>query len=82
MGDLTASTRGVALVVSKKFACTPVGTPSPYWVFARLYGSSLSGPILVGTIYVPNREGRNSHAAFAWWVRPGGAYNHHGPKSS
>jgi RNase P protein component len=60
MGDLTASTRGVALVVSNKFACNPVGAASPYWVFARLYGASLSSPILVGTIYVPNREGRNT----------------------
>ena len=59
MGDLTASTRGVALAVSTKFACNPVGNPSPYWVFARLYGASLAHPIVVGTVYVPCRAGRH-----------------------
>lgn len=59
MGDLTASTRGVALAVSRKFACSPIGSASPYWVFARLYGASLTRPTIVGTVYVPCRTGRN-----------------------
>ena len=37
MGDLTASQRGVALLVSTKFNCTPVGKATPFWTFARVY---------------------------------------------
>ena len=59
MGDLTASTRGVAIVVANKFACSPVGRASPYWVFVRLFGAGLAHPVIVGSIYVPHRAGRN-----------------------
>ena len=58
MGDLTAATRGVALVVSKKYASNPVGQASPYWVFARIYGCNLAQPILVGSVYVPHQRHR------------------------
>ena len=53
MGDLTVLQRGVALLVSSKFNCTPVGKATPCWTFARVYGANLLRPILVGTIYVP-----------------------------
>lgn len=59
MGDLTASTRGVAVVVANKFACSPVGRASPYWVFVRLFGAGLVNPVIVGSVYVPHRAGRN-----------------------
>ena len=58
MGDLTASQRGVAILVSTKFNCTPVGKATPFWTFARVYGATLLRPILVGTIYVPCRADR------------------------
>ena len=50
--------RGVALVISNRFTCQPVGKPSSYYVFARLMGGSLIHPILVGTVYVPSCRGR------------------------
>jgi exonuclease III len=58
MGDLMAATRGVALVISKKYASNPVGKASPYWVFARIYGRHLAQPILVGSVYVPHQHHR------------------------
>ena len=58
MGDLTASQRGVALVVSTKFNCTPVGKATPFWTFARVYGATLLSPLIVGTVYVPCRVAR------------------------
>ena len=58
MGDLTASQRGVALVVSTKFNCTAVGKATPYWTFARVYGATLLSPLIVGTIYIPCRVER------------------------
>ncbi len=58
MGDLTAATRGVALVVSKRFSSIPVGRASPYWVFARVYGHTLAQPTLVGSVYVPHQRRR------------------------
>ena len=58
MGDMTASQRGVALLVSTKFNCAPVGKATPYWTFARLYGATLARPIIVGSVYVPCRLDR------------------------
>lgn len=58
MGDLTASQRGVALVVSTKFNCSAVGKATPYWTFARVYGANLLSPLIVGTIYIPCRVER------------------------
>lgn len=59
MGDLTASQRGMALVVSTRFNCTAVGKATPYWTFARVYGATLLSPLIVGTIYVPCRVERH-----------------------
>ena len=58
MEDRQAFQRGVALVVSTRFNCTSVGQSTPFWTFARLYGSTLLSPVIVGTIYVPCRLGR------------------------
>ena len=59
MGDLTASQRGVAVLVSTKFNCTPVGKATPYWTFVRVFGATLLSPLIVGTVYVPCRFDRN-----------------------
>ena len=48
------SVRGVAIVISKKFTCSVVGTPSSYWIFARIMGGDLRAPLLFGTVYVPH----------------------------
>ena len=59
MGDMTASQRGMALLlVSTKFNCAQVGKATPYWTFARLYGATLARPIIVGSMYVPCRLDR------------------------
>ena len=58
MGDLTASQRGVAVLISTKFNCTPVGKSTPFWTFVRVFGSTLLTPLIVGSIYVPCRVDR------------------------
>jgi len=59
MGDRMASQRGVAILVSTKFNCTPVGKATPFWTFVRVFGATLLCPTIVGTIYVPCRRYRN-----------------------
>lgn len=48
--------RGLAIAVSKLFQICPVGDPSPYWLFGKVFGGFLSQPIIVGTVYVPTRS--------------------------
>ena len=57
MGHGGASERGVLLMVSKKFGCQPVGPALPHWVFVKLFGGALSGPIIVGSVYLPCHAG-------------------------
>ena len=58
MGETTASTRGLALIVSNRFQSTPVGRSSLFWIFARVHGGGLKTPVIIGTVYVPHREDR------------------------
>ena len=58
MGDSIESERGVALMVSTKYNCSPVGKASSYWTCARIYGATLARPFLVGSVYIPHRRGR------------------------
>lgn len=58
MGDMTVSQRGVALLVSTRFNCTPVGKATPFWTFARVYGTTLTHPMIVGSVYVPCQTSR------------------------
>ena len=53
MGDLPALQQGVAILISTKFTCTPVGKSPPFWTFVQVFGSTLLTPLIVGSIYVP-----------------------------
>jgi hypothetical protein len=57
MGHDGASERGVSLMVSAKFGCQTVGPALPYWVFVKLFGGELLGPIIVGSLYLPCNVG-------------------------
>ena len=59
-GNTIHSQRGIALLVADKFSCNPVGRSSPYWVFARILGSTLAKPVIVGTVYIPHVHRREA----------------------
>ena len=50
----TYGARGLAIVVKSKFAVESVGSPAPNWIFARVFGSSLPNPVIVGSVYIPH----------------------------
>jgi len=56
LGTTTASQRGVLLLVSTKFRCQSVGPGSPHWVFGKLAGLPLTGPLIVGSVYLPHNN--------------------------
>lgn len=58
MGDQIASQRGVGLLVSAKWSCCPVGRSNSYSCWGRVFGQGLNQPFIAGSIYVPQREGR------------------------
>ena len=53
-GNNIRSERGIALLVFDKFSCIPVGRSSPYWVFARIYGATLTTAVIMGKMYIPH----------------------------
>ena len=53
-GERTASTRGVALLLSKSESGYPVGRSSPWSIFVRCTGTQLAQPWIVASVYVPS----------------------------
>lgn len=52
-----AGRRGLALgVKNKSLTAFPVGTPSSFLMCERVYGSNLTKPFVLGTVYVPHRH--------------------------
>ena len=58
LGQNTASTRGVSLLLRDSLSAEIVGRSHTNWIFARLSSKSLPGPTIVGNVYLPTREAR------------------------
>jgi exonuclease III len=56
-GAVGAGRRGLALgVINESLTAFPVGTQSSFLVAERVYGSRLTQPFILGTVYIPHRH--------------------------
>ena len=60
LGDRIESERGVGLLISTKFNCSPAGRSTSCTCWGRIFGGDLTQPIVVGSVYVPHRTARSA----------------------
>ena len=51
-----AGCRGIAMAVRKDITSFPVGPKSPYFMFLRVFGKTVSRPFIVGVVYLGHKH--------------------------